>query len=93
MSQSPEAAGVVVALNADEAIVLFEVLSRWISDKAAPSPPAICFESPGECAALSAVLAKLESQLAEPFHANYLELVASARLRLSDGWSASSLRE
>ena len=41
-----------IYLDASEAIVLFELLSRWCDQKTVHSPSAMCFESTAECAVL-----------------------------------------
>lgn len=76
------AAPTTLTLSADEALVLFELLSRWSEDHAAARPSGDCFESPAEVGALLGVLACLESQLTEPLQANYADLLAAARARL-----------
>jgi hypothetical protein len=75
-------AGLAIRLDTDEALVLFELLSRWSRDREGAKPGKECFESPAEVAALLGVLAYLESELTEPFQANYGELLAAARERL-----------
>jgi len=72
-----------IRLEPDEALVLFELLSRWSSDGEAAKPASDCFESPAEVAALLGVLADLEGQLAEPFGKDYEERLAAARERLA----------
>jgi hypothetical protein len=67
-----------VTLDADEALVLFELLARW-RDKY----PVWELVHPAEENALSAVLCLLEKQLEEPFRPDYLELVSSAQERLA----------
>jgi hypothetical protein len=64
---------VVINLDSAEALVLFEMLSRWSSDGAA-------FEisDPGEEVALNGLLALLEKQLVDPLRSDYRERVAQA---------------
>lgn len=71
-----------IRIDGDEALVLFELLSRWSQDESATKPAASCFASPAEVAALLGILAQLERELVEPFQANYDVLLASARERL-----------
>ena len=83
---------VQVSLAPEEALVLFDLLSRWTDDKDAATPSSDCFESPAECAVLHNVLATLEKRLAAPFRADYAELVESARARMAQGWEGTTLR-
>ena len=57
-------------LNADEAIILFDLPSRWINDDGTLTPSAQHFEAPSECAVLHAVLCGLEQQLVAPLRAD-----------------------
>lgn len=70
-------------LNSDEALVLFELLSRWSQGEGIAKPAAECFESSAEIGALVRLLAHLESQLTEPFQADYLTLLDAARERIA----------
>jgi hypothetical protein len=72
-----EADEVVVRVSADEALVLFEWLHRG-EDLDRPAP----IEHRAERVALRNFSALLESELVEPFKANYTALVDSARERL-----------
>jgi hypothetical protein len=81
-----------ISLSPDEAVVLFDLLSRWTDEKDAPTPSSDCFESPAECAVLHNVLASLETQLAAPFRAEYADLVERARARLAQEWQGATLR-
>ena len=94
MSTSPEPAdGATVELTPDQAIVLFELLSRWSGkDEAGETPTASCFVSPAEGAVLNALLCELEKQLSEPFGGDYEEVLEAARRRLAIGWSYLTLR-
>ncbi|MGN6109572.1 MAG: hypothetical protein ACTHU0_30975 [Kofleriaceae bacterium] len=67
-----------VELSHDQALVLFEWLSRFDES----GDPA--FVDPGEQAALWVLEGSLESKLSEQFRPNYLELVAQARERVRD---------
>lgn len=51
----PDARG----FDASEAIVLFELLSRWRDQKTVYSPSSMCFESTAEYAVLIDLLAQL----------------------------------
>ena len=72
-----EANAFSVPLDADEALVLFEVLSRWSNDE---KPLEVTDSS--EATALNAVLAQLERQLVDPFRADYAERLEKARAAL-----------
>jgi hypothetical protein len=71
-------------LEKDQALVLFELLSRWIDDHSQPTPPAECFQSPAELVVLKQIDEKLKAALSEPFWTDYLEILQAARDRLSD---------
>lgn len=73
-----------IKLSADEALVLFELLSCWSDSSDAPTPDASCFESTAEGAVLNMVLCDLEKQLVAPFRQEYEELLSAARTRLGD---------
>ena len=79
-------ASTFLALSIDEAIVLFELLSRWSDGKAGRAPSSECFESTAERAVLNDILAKLERQLVLPFSANWDEMLRGARERLEPLW-------
>lgn len=65
-----------VSLTSDEAIVLFEFLSRVVeSDE-------LTIESDAEMTALQNILCSLESDMTEPFESNYKDLLESARKNL-----------
>lgn len=81
-----------IDLTPEEAIVLFELLSRWCEDNNASTPEASCFESTAEGAVLHRLLAELEKQLAAPFTANYDTLLGQARDRLKRNWDYKTLR-
>ena len=65
-----------VVLDADAAIVLFEVLHRWEDEDLDLQL------LPGEQTALWALSAALERLLVEPFDPNYADIVQQARERL-----------
>lgn len=65
-------------LSADEALVLFEFLSRW------DETGTFDLVDQAEQRVLWDVLAGLEGQLTEPFSPDYGALVAAARTRLRD---------
>ena len=70
-----------IALSHDEALVLFDLLSRWIEEKdAAPIKPLV--EHDGELWSLNSLLCLLERELGEPFSTDYGKLVDAARARL-----------
>ena len=64
------------ALNHNEALVLFEFLSRF-SEK-----ETLTIEDQAEEQALNNLLCVLETMLSEPFMPNYLELLENARKAL-----------
>jgi hypothetical protein len=82
---------VTVHLDPDEAVVLFELLWRWCEAGVERAPDPACFESPAECAALIALKADLERQLAAPFRADYRAVLAAARGRLAPRWDRPTL--
>ena len=69
--------GKSIALSRDEALVLFEYLSR-------ADPAGGTGLHPAERRVLWNLLAVLEKKLAEPFAANYAELLDDARSRVAD---------
>jgi hypothetical protein len=81
-----------IKLSADEALVLFELLSRWSDSSDAPTPDATCFESTAEGAVLNMVLCDLEKQLVAPFRQEYEELLNAARSRLEINWDYPTLK-
>jgi hypothetical protein len=80
-----------IHLGANEAIVLFELLSRWCDQKTVHSPNSLCFESTAECAVLLDLLAKLERQLVAPFKNDYEAILKHARDQLADRWNYRTL--
>jgi len=83
---------VTITLDADRAIVLGELISRWEHDADKPYPWDDCFESPAEVRVLLGLLGDLESQLTAPFRSDYGEIVERARARLADGYEDMTLR-
>jgi hypothetical protein len=67
---------VVLDLSADEALVLFEFLSRYGESERLETV------DQAEQRALLRLCGKLESRLVEPFAPNYAELLAAARERV-----------
>jgi hypothetical protein len=84
--------GAEIHLSPNEALVLFELLSRWCEQSSAATPNAECFESTAEGAVLHRLLADLEKQLVSPFRADYVALLKEARGRLAGGWDYPTLR-
>lgn len=81
-----------IHLSPNEAIVLFELLSRWCDPKTTHTPSSMCFESTAECAVLHGLLADLEKQLVAPFKDDYTQIVEDARSRLVDLWDYPTLK-
>jgi hypothetical protein len=71
-------AEVTIKLNADEALTLFDALSRF------ETTGRLDIQDQAEQRVLWDILANLESQLASPMAPNYSELLASARARVRD---------
>jgi len=67
-----------IKLSRDEAIVLFEFLSRFQEQES------LGIVDQSEKRALWNLQATLEKDLTEPFSANYLDLLEQARARLRD---------
>ena len=67
-----------IDLTSDEALVLFDLLSRWDDSER--------FEvgDPAERRVLWNLLAELERRLAEPFAPDYASLLDAARARVRD---------
>lgn len=82
-----------VRITPDEALVLFELLTRWSDDNGeGDTPSADCFQTTAEPAVLSRLLGSLERQLVTPFRADYAERLRDARQRLSFEWEYRTLR-
>ncbi len=67
-----------IELTGDEALVLFDLLSRYSDSES------IVIEDQAEQRALWNLLGVLEKQLAEPLRPEYVELLQRARERLRD---------
>jgi hypothetical protein len=81
-------------LTSDQALVLFELLSRLQETghiQLSPIDEAECveLEHAAEGEVLSAMLAKLERELVEPFRPDYGELLEQARARMCSTGDAS----
>lgn len=70
--------GITIALTTDEALVLFEWLSRF------NQRDDVEFADQAEQRVLWDIEATLETKLAEPFRGDYDELIAAARARVRD---------
>ena len=78
---NPEIQTVSIALSADEAIVLFEILAREIDgNNGSRLRPFTSHE--GELWALNGLHSLLEKELVEPFSKDYSEQLSQARERL-----------
>jgi hypothetical protein len=83
----------VVRLTPDEAVVLFDLLSRWTdSGGVGETPSSRCFQSTAEGAVLNTVCTSLERQVSSVFRSDYLSIVTAARDRLASEWSHPTLR-
>ena len=71
---------VTLVLTPAEALVLFELLSRWAETDAASVP----LEHQAEYRVLWDILARLESMLAEPFMPDYQDWLDRARELVRD---------
>lgn len=69
---------VVLQLSSDEAVVLFELLSRFDENDV------LDIQHGGERAALWRLHGALEKKLVEPFRRDYDELLSAARERLAE---------
>lgn len=81
----------VINLNPNEAIVLFELLSRW-ADPMQHSPDSQCFQANAEGGVLLGILACLEKQLSAPLTSDYRQRLTDARNALAHSWDYSTLR-
>lgn len=70
-----------LTLSSDQALVLFEFLSRLVRDENGVALLPLARHD-AELWALNAVVNALESQLAEPFREDYSSLVEGARARV-----------
>ena len=82
-----------ISLTNDESLVLFALLSRWIEEGATPTPPADCFASSAECAALQRLHCLLEKSTEIAYSPEYKATLAAARDRLAPDWSGLTLRD
>jgi len=80
-----------INLDCDEAVVLFELLSRWSNSKPPETPDSACFESTAEGAVLNTVLYSLERQLVAPFKPDYDLILRRARKALALQWDYPTL--
>ena len=80
-----------IRLDRNEAVVLFELLSRWAAPKNSATPTAECFESTAEGAVLLGLLAELEKQLVAPFKSDYRQILEKARSALERRWEFATL--
>ena len=78
MSKDNGTPGVQISLTADEALVLFEFLSRFEESNE------LTIVDHAEERALSNLLGPLQKQLVSPFQHDYLEQLQRARNRLRD---------
>ena len=87
--ENPDSASepIGVQLSADEALVLFELLSRFEENDT------FMIADPAESHALSHLLAQLEKQLVTPFDARYAEILAAAQARLRALYGDTITRE
>jgi hypothetical protein len=83
LTNPPLDAPLAVSLSRDEALVLFEFLSRFEQDER------LSIEDPAEDHVLTKRLAHLERGLVEPFAPRYVELLASARARVRESHGES----
>ena len=70
---------VSIVLDDDQALVLFETLSRW--SEAGDHPREI--EHPAEDEVLLGMLAALESQMTAPLESDYCDRLSAAREKLA----------
>ena len=89
---SSEKSDLAIHVTPDEALILFDLLGRWVEDGDSTSILAatrtkdgyreLDLHHPGEFWALNNLYCVLETMLVEPFQANYLDLVKQARRSL-----------
>jgi len=82
----PEPDQISLQLDSDEALVLFDLLGRWLEDERGNTLRPILSDR-AEFWALNGLYCLLEATLAEPFREDYRALVhnAQARLRSRNG--------
>lgn len=83
---------VTIELDADRAIVLNDLLSRWEQEAGKPYPSDECFESAAEVRVLVDLLRDLEAELVAPLRSDYDAIVGGARARLAEGFEDMKLR-
>ena len=81
MNKHNDTSEVQIALTADEALVLFEFLSRFEESNE------LTIVDQAEERALSNLLGPLQKQLVAPFHEDYVEQLRQARNRLRDNFA------
>lgn len=81
MNQHNDTSEVQISLTADEALVLFEFLSRFEESNE------LTIVDQAEERALSNLLGPLQKQLVPPFQDDYLEQLRQARNRLRDNFA------
>ncbi|WP_439499037.1 hypothetical protein [Bosea sp. (in: a-proteobacteria)] len=79
----PATTGLVAELGQDEALVLFEMLHRWLDDDRGRTIRSAVVDD-AEIWALNALSNTLERGLPQPFVAEYGALLDAARVRLRD---------
>lgn len=82
---------VVIRLDGNEAVVLFELLSRWAASENSATPTSECFKNSAEGAVLLGLLAELEKQLVAPFKSDYQHILQKARYALEHRWESATL--
>lgn len=82
MQPSTDDATVELSLSSSEALVLFELLSRWTADAERPRPSPKMFETAAEPIALNQLLGHLEKELSAPFAPDYPAMLEHARKNL-----------
>ncbi len=81
----------VIHLDPNEALVLFELLSRW-AEPGHHAPDSKYFHANAECGVLLGVLASLEKQLSASFRSDYDKVLTDAREVLAHLWDYNSLQ-
>ncbi|RZF59058.1 hypothetical protein EWE75_23820 [Sphingomonas populi] len=78
---------ITVTLDANQALVLFDLLARWEGDKHSARPTDECFENVAEVRALVDLFQKLDGELVDTLSAvrDYEQAVSEARERVADG--------
>ncbi len=78
---------ITVTLEANQALVLFDLLARWEGDKHSARPTDDCFESVAEVRALINLFQKLDVELVDTLSAvrDYEQAVSEARERVAAG--------